>query len=99
MGGGVRCLNNVFVEQHWRTVRPVYLRLTTSWNGKEMRIELSAWGSGYNRQRPRSNLGAKTPDEVYHTQKNGYLWRQRPGFPWAVFQVSGLSHGMEPLHP
>jgi putative transposase len=65
MDGKGRCLDNVFVERLWRTVKheEVYVR------GYETVPELSG-GLGryfpfYNEERPHQSLGYRTPAEVY----------------------------------
>ncbi len=71
MDGKGRCLDNVFVERLWRTVKheDVYLR------GYETVRELSA-GLGryfpfYNEERPHQSLGYRTPAEVYRAGRAG----------------------------
>ena len=65
MGGRGRCLDNVFVERLWRSVKyeDVYVR------GYEAVPELE-WGLGryfpfYNGERPHQSLGYRTPAAVY----------------------------------
>ena len=65
MDGRGRCLDNIFVERLWRSVKyeDVYLR------GYAAVAELE-WGLGryfpyYNEERPHQSLGYRMPGEVY----------------------------------
>lgn len=66
MDGQGRCLDNVFVERLWRTVKyeEVYLR------GYQTMVEahahLQAYFQFYNHRRPHSAHSRQTPAEVYH---------------------------------
>jgi putative transposase len=70
MGGRGRCLDNVFVERLWRTVKyeDVFLR------GYESVPELErgrrAYFTFYNEARLHQSLGYKTPAEVYRAGRS-----------------------------
>jgi len=57
--------DNVFVERLWRSVKyeEVYLRAYDS--VAEARASIGRYLDFYNRQRPHSSLGARTPDQAY----------------------------------
>ena len=57
--------DNVFVERLWRSVKyeEVYLRAYDSVG--EARASLGQYLNFYNRRRPHSSLGARTPDHAY----------------------------------
>ena len=57
--------DNVFVERLWRSVKyeEVYLRAYDS--VAEARASISRYLDFYNRKRPHSSLGARTPDQAY----------------------------------
>ncbi len=57
--------DNVFVERLWRSVKyeEVYLRAYDSVG--QARASLSRYLDFYNRRRPHSSLGARTPDQAY----------------------------------
>lgn len=57
--------DNVFVERLWRSVKyeEVYLRAYES--VAEARASIGRYLDFYNRKRPHSSLGAKTPDQAY----------------------------------
>jgi putative transposase len=68
MDGRGRCLDNVFVERLWRSVKyeDVYLRGYES--VPELERGLAAYFRFYNHERPHQSLGYRTPAEVYAGQ-------------------------------
>ncbi len=65
MDGRGRCLDNVFVERLWWTLKHHYPYLQEFANGGELRQGLCEWFAYYNDERPHQSLDARTPDEVY----------------------------------
>ena len=65
MDGRGRCLDNVFVERLWRSVKyeDVYLRGYES--VPELAKGLAAYFAFYNHERLHQSLGYRTPAEVY----------------------------------
>jgi putative transposase len=65
MDGKGRCLDNVFVERLWRSLKyeHVYLRVYDDLN--EARASIAAYFEFYNHQRRHQALGYSTPDEFY----------------------------------
>ena len=65
MDGKGRWMHNVFIERLWRSVKyeDVYLREYRDLH--ELRQGLGRWFDHYNRHRPHSALGGRTPWEVY----------------------------------
>ena len=65
MDGKGRCLDNVFVERLWRSVKheDIYLRCYES--VPELARGLAAYFEFYNEKRPHQSLGYRTPAEVY----------------------------------
>ncbi|GLI37284.1 integrase [Geobacter hydrogenophilus] len=65
MDGKGRCLDNVFVERLWRTLKYERLYLKSFDSGIELSRELTSWFSWYNSVRPHQSLKKRTPDQVY----------------------------------
>lgn len=65
MDGKGRCLDNVFVERLWRSVKyeEVYLKCYVSL--VDAHAQLDAYFRFYNERRPHSSLGDATPGEAY----------------------------------
>jgi putative transposase len=65
MDGKGRCLDNVFVERLWRTVKyeEIYLKCYVS--GIDAHQQLKRFFRFYNELRPHSSLGDATPGEIY----------------------------------
>lgn len=65
MDGKGRCLDNIFIERLWRTVKQedIYIRHYESVS--ETRIGLTKYFNDYNNYRPHQSLNNRTPDEVY----------------------------------
>ena len=65
MDGRGRCLDNVFVERLWRTVKYEEIFLKDYADGKEAERSLAKYFQFYCEVRPHSSLGMRTPAEVY----------------------------------
>lgn len=65
MDGKGRCLDNVFVERLWRTVKYENLYLRCYETVPALRQGLSRYFPFYNEERPHQGLGYQTPAEVY----------------------------------
>ena len=67
MDGKGRCLDNVFIERLWRSLKYERVYLMEFETGFEANQEIGDWIRFYNLQRPHSSLeGDKTPMEVYN---------------------------------
>lgn len=68
MDGKGRCLDNVFVERLWRSLKheEVYLKRYESM--VDAHAQIGAYLDFYNDRRPHSAHGHATPSEVYHAQ-------------------------------
>jgi putative transposase len=71
MDGRGRCLDNVFVERLWRSVKheDVYLRGYET--APELERGLTAYFRFYNQERPHQSLGYRTPAEVHAGMERG----------------------------
>jgi putative transposase len=65
MDGKGRCLDNVFVERLWRSLKydEVYPRVYE--DGWQARSRLGIYFRFFNHERPHQSLGKRTPDEIY----------------------------------
>ena len=65
MDGRGRCMDNIFIERLWRSLKyeAVYLHEMT--DGFVARKIIGDWLSFYNSERPHSSLDDKTPSEAY----------------------------------
>ena len=66
MDGRGRCMDNIFTERLWRTVKyeDVFLKGYTSMS--EVYDGLTEYFTFYNTERPHQSLGYQTPDAVYY---------------------------------
>ena len=70
MDGRGRWMDNVFIERLWRSLKYECVFLNAFETGSEARSGIGSWIDYYNRRRPHSAFGGRTPDEVYATQAN-----------------------------
>ncbi|SOD97264.1 putative transposase [Caenispirillum bisanense] len=65
MDGRGRCMDNIFIERLWRSLKyeDVYLRAYAT--GTEARLGIGRWLTLYNSRRPHQALAYRTPDEVF----------------------------------
>jgi putative transposase len=66
MDGKGRCMDNIFIERLWRSLKyeDIYLRAYAT--GSEARLGIGRWMSAYNAIRPHQALAYQTPDEVFY---------------------------------
>jgi putative transposase len=69
MDGRGRWMDNVFIERLWRSLKYECVFLSAFETGSEARAGIGSWIDYYNRRRPHSTFGGRTPDEVYATAK------------------------------
>lgn len=65
MDGRGRCLDNVFVERLWRSLKYEDVYLNNYESGKEAHQGIARWLKFYNEKRPHNSLGGVTPDKYY----------------------------------
>lgn len=70
MDGRGRCMDNIFIERLWRSLKYEEVYTHAYENGTEAKSGIGSWIDFYNRQRPHSSLFGKTPDEYYAERKN-----------------------------
>ena len=64
MDGRGRCLDNVFIERLWRSLKYEAVYLQEIADGFAARRLIAEWMDFYNRERPHSALGGRTPWEA-----------------------------------
>ena len=68
MDGRGRCLENIFVERLWRSLKYGDVCLHNYESGKEAHQGIARCLKFYNEKRPHNSLGGATPD-MYHVEK------------------------------
>jgi putative transposase len=66
MDGRGRCLDNVFVERLWRSVKQEHIYLWCCTEVPELQQGLGRYFGFYNEERPHQSLAYRTPAQVYH---------------------------------
>lgn len=66
MDGKGRCMDNIFVERLWRSVKYEEVYLKDYANVDELRKSLKHYFHFYNEERPHQSLNSATPVEVYN---------------------------------
>jgi putative transposase len=65
MDGRGRCMDNIFTERFWRTLKQEEVYRIDYESPREARQRIGAFIKKYNEFRPHSSLGDRTPREVY----------------------------------
>lgn len=68
MDGRARCLDNIWIERFWRTVKYDYIYLNPCDNGIELREGIRSYIDYYNTRRPHQGLGNQIPEVVFRAQ-------------------------------
>jgi putative transposase len=70
MDGKGRCLDNVFIERFWRSIKYEYLNLKEYESIQELYNDIQEYIDWYNKKRLHQSLGYKTPFEIYYKNQN-----------------------------
>ena len=70
MDGRGRCMDNIFTERLWRTVKYENVFLSSYRNISETRDGLGKYFNFYNEKRRHQSLGYRVPTEIYFGNKN-----------------------------
>jgi putative transposase len=70
MDGKGRCMDNIFVERLWRSLKYEEVYLHAYATVAEAKAGIGAWLSFYNEERQHQSLGYRTPRQIYQ----GGLW-------------------------
>lgn len=71
MDGRGRCMDNIFTERLWRTVKYEEVYLKSYQSPAEAVANIGSYFEFYNYQRSHQSLGYKTPADVYFKERNG----------------------------
>ena len=71
MDGRGRCMDNVFIERLWRSLKYEAVYLQELADGFAARQVIGEWIAFYNRERPHSALGGRTPWEALQEGEGG----------------------------
>jgi putative transposase len=69
MDGRGRCMDNIFTERLWRTVKYENIYLKSYATIKEAHAGLTEYFEFYNKKRRHQSLGRRTPEDVYFEDK------------------------------
>ena len=69
MDGRGRCLDNVFIERLWRSLKYEAVYLHELCDGFEAERVIASWMRFYPQERPHSALGGRTPSEAYRWER------------------------------
>jgi putative transposase len=65
MDGKGRCMDNIFVERLWRSLKYEEVYLDAYATVAEAKTGIGAWLAFYNEERPHQSLGYRTPRQIY----------------------------------
>jgi len=67
---GGRCMDNIFIERLWRSLKQEAVYLEDLTDGFKAHRVIRDWMTFYNTERPHSALEHKTPKEAYWADRN-----------------------------
>ena len=74
MDGRGRCMDNIFIERLWRSLKYEAVYLCEMTDGFVAERVIGDWLDFYNTERPHSSLGGKTPAEIYASARPVDKW-------------------------
>ena len=72
MDGKGRCMDNIFVERLWRSLKYEEVYLNAYATVTQARTGIGAWLSFYNDERQHQSLGYRTPRQIY--EQGLWIW-------------------------
>jgi hypothetical protein len=87
MDGKGRCMDNIFVERLWRSLKYEEVYLHAYATVAEAKTGIGAWLSFYNEERQHQSLGYRTPRQIYQErlwicERSAFAdWLRFPRFP------------------
>ena len=91
LDGRGRCMDNIFIERLWRSLKYEAVYLHDLADGFQARRVIDEWVGFYNTERPHSALGGKTPAEAYHSDPPVEAATRLAHFPTGAATVTGRS--------
>jgi len=94
MDGRGRCMDNIFIERLWRSLKYEAVYLHEMVDGFVAERVIGAWIAFYNTERPHSALGGATPAEAYAANRPGDMMDKAyalPTSPQAQQQQKGFT--------
>ncbi len=87
MDGRGRCMDNIFIERLWRSLKYEDIYLKHYADGREARAGIAQWLAFYNDRRPHQALGYRTPMSVWRegmpsAERAVDMWTTRPRTNW-----------------
>ena len=70
MDGRGRCMDNIFIERLWRSLKQEAIYLEELTDGFKAQRVIRNWMAFYNNERPHSALEHRTPKEAYWPSQN-----------------------------
>jgi len=65
MDGRGRCLDNIYIERFWRTIKQEYIYLNPAEDGRMLRQGIKVFIAYYNNKRTHQSLSRMTPESWY----------------------------------
>ncbi len=81
MDGRGRCMDNIFIERLWRSLKYEAVFLHELTDGFKAERVIGDWIGFYNTERPHSTLGGRTPAEAYGTGRPVDMMDKPDGLP------------------
>tara|TARA_B100000315_G_scaffold113049_1_gene103699 strand:- start:188 stop:1117 length:930 start_codon:yes stop_codon:yes gene_type:complete len=81
MDGRGRCMDNIFIERLWRSLKYEAIYLHELTDGFKAERVIAEWISFYNTERPHSSLGDQTPVEAYGIARPMDMMDKAPALP------------------
>ena len=81
MDGRGRCMDNIFIERLWRSLKYEAIYLHELGDGFVARRVIGGWIDFYNTERPHSALGGQTPAEAYGIRQPVDMMDKPDGLP------------------
>ena len=81
MDGRGRCMDNIFIERLWRSLKYEAVHLVEPTDGFQAERVIGEWISFYNTERPHSALGGRTPAEAYAAERPVDMMDKAPALP------------------